>query len=154
MYRDDRRIWDREILRSVQNDMVLRLTMCPRISREAHFCRLIARGWPPVRRESKTILKGSIVSFVRFSGLYSAGINEKSILRSWRSHEIIQASMPNTRTGISILDIPLFSKSQTNCSKYDTPVDISSANCFIGTISTPASTCPILLNIVIFAHTL
>ncbi len=57
-------------------------------------------------------------------------------------------------TGMSISDTPRCSKSHTNCSKYDTPVDISSAKLFTGTISMPQSMTPILAKIVIFAHTL
>lgn len=48
-----------------------------------------------------------------------------------------QASIPIIITGMSMSATPLFFKSQMNCSKYETPVDISSANPFTGTISIP-----------------
>lgn len=65
-----------------------------------------------------------------------------------------QRSTPKIRTGISMSASPRFSKSQTNCSKYETPVDISSAKDLTGTISTPASINPRRLKIVILAQTL
>src|ERR1700730_8369030 len=62
--------------------------------------------------------------------------------------------IPTINVGTSISALPLCSKSHTNCSKYDTPVDICSANSFTGTISTPAEICPKFLKMVIFAQTL
>ena len=51
----------------------------------------------------------------------------------------LQESIPRINTGISMSETPRFSRSQTNCSKYDTPVDISLAKDLTGTISIPAS---------------
>ncbi len=48
-------------------------------------------------------------------------------------------SMPRISTGMSMSATPRFWRSQTNCSKYDTPEDICSAKTLTGTISTPAS---------------
>jgi hypothetical protein len=67
---------------------------------------------------------------------------------------LYQTSTPRINTGISIFDTPLISKSQANYSKYETPVLISSANTFTGTISIPASIMSRFLKMVIFAHTL
>ena len=64
------------------------------------------------------------------------------------------AAMPRISTGMSRFDTPRCSRSQTNCSKYDSPVDIWSANDLTGTISTPTSIRSSLWNIVILAHTL
>ena len=63
-------------------------------------------------------------------------------------------SMPIIKTGMSMSATPRFSKSQMNCSKYETPVDIWSAKRFTGTTSIPASICYSFLKIVILAQTL
>ena len=51
-------------------------------------------------------------------------------------------SMPSISTGMSMSATPRFSRSHTNCSKYETPVDMLAAKAFTGTISIPASICP------------